>query len=56
MLRQHVAAVPAAAAIFQPRPEDLPQLLPSLLRDTETILARGAAKVCRAYAVLRLCI
>ncbi len=55
VLRQHVAAVPAAAAIFQPRPEDLPRLLPSLLRDAETILARGAAQVRHACAVLTCC-
>ena len=54
VLRQHVGSVPAAAAIFQPHPEDLPQLLPALLRDAESILARGAAQACLAHARLTL--
>ena len=45
VLQQHVGVVPAAAAIFQPRPDNLPQLLPVLLRDAEDIFARGAHQV-----------
>lgn len=45
VLQQYVGALPAAAALFQPHPEDLPQLLPALLQNAEQFLA-VAAQVC----------
>lgn len=45
MLQQYVSALPAAAALFQPLPAELPQLLPALLENTNRILA-AATQVC----------
>ena len=47
MLQQYVSALPAAAALFQPLPAELPQLLPALLDNTNRTLA-AAAQVCRS--------
>jgi len=45
VLQEHVGAVPAAAAIFQPRPSNLPKLLRLLLHNADDVLARGAEQV-----------
>lgn len=42
VLQQYVGSLPAAAALFQPQPEDLLQLLPALLQNAEQILSIAA--------------
>ena len=52
MLQQYVSALPAAAALFQPLPAELSQLLPALLENTNRILA-AASQVRNRGAISR---